>query len=93
MKRISRNLFERDGWFYFRWKNKGESRRISLLTQDLKEARAQAKELRHRLVFSAYEQKESVFRFDTFAKVQTYYLESGCTTRAGKERSDAESIS
>lgn len=87
MKRISRNLFERDGWYYFRWKSNGESRRISLLTQDLKEARAQAKELRHRLVLSRFENEEAVFRFDTVRKVLAYYVEAGCPTRSGKARS------
>lgn len=86
MKRISRNLFERDGWYYFRWKSKGESRRISLKTNDLKEARAQAKTLRHQLVLSAFDQEDTVFRFDTVKKVLSYYLEAGCPTRSGGKR-------
>ena len=86
MKRIARNLFERGGWYYFRWKADGESRRISLLTKDIKDARAQARELRNQLAQAAFNRAPAAFRFDTVTKVLAYYLDADCPTRAGKKR-------
>lgn len=86
VKRVSRNLFKRGEWYYFRWMENGQDRRISLLTKDLAEARGQARELRQRLVLANFARTEVTVSALSVSQVLEFYRKAGCPLRSGAPR-------
>lgn len=88
--RVSRNLFKRDGWLYFRWKVAGVSRKIALHTKDIKEARETAREIRKKIAVAAFEQAASggsVAVASRLSQVLAFYKNAKCPLRSGATRS------